>query len=154
MDDLQLSAHFRLAEFCRQGWPTNDCLPVAREFCEKVLEPLRAWVGGPVTITSGYRPPAANAAAGGVPDSYHVWTPLRCAADVQAQGRDLVDIWDWLRLKSGLPFDKVILERGQQPGSEADDCVHIQYRLGQGRRLAFLGSTHGAGAYTPAEVAA
>lgn len=148
---MHLSEHFTLAEFCRGGEPPADSIPLAQEFCVKVLEPLRAHLGAPVIITSGYRSPGHNAAVGGVADSCHVWTPLRCAADIRVPGWSLRDVFDWIRLVSALPFDKVILERGPDSSHEGDDCIHLQYSR-QPRRMAFLGKTRGAGDYVGVRV--
>lgn len=158
---MNLSEHFTLAEFVRNGRglpnrPGPDAEDAIREFCAEVLEPLRAKFGA-VVITSGYRNPFLNARVGGTPDSYHVANGLRCAADVTVPEVRLVRVFDWLRLESGLPFDKAILER--QDGRDA--TIHIQYRTkacqtitaGVPRRLAYTGQTGGRGKYTPVAVA-
>ncbi len=150
---MHLSEHFTLAEFCRGGEPPAGSIPLAQEFCQKVLEPLREHFGAPVIITSGYRSPGHNAAVGGVADSYHVWTPLRCAADIRVPGWPLRDVFDWIRLASALPFDKAILERSKaNPDDENLGCIHLQYRRFMPRRLAFSGFTHGAGNYVSVRV--
>ena len=38
---------------------------------EKVFEPLRSWVGGPIKVNSFFRSPELNTAIGGVPSSQH-----------------------------------------------------------------------------------
>ncbi|HWP83968.1 MAG TPA: D-Ala-D-Ala carboxypeptidase family metallohydrolase [Terriglobia bacterium] len=154
---MKLSEHFELSEFTRNSHglpnePPAGVIPLLREFCEQILEPLRAHVGRPVLITSGYRSAKVNRKAGGLPGSYHRATPTRCAADIQVSGVPLAEVFRWLCEESGLPFDKVILERGKRPDTETDDCIHIQYRSDRPRRLAFLGPTHGQGSYTPVEV--
>ena len=154
---MKLSEHIELREFTRnsRGLPNDppaEVIPILREFCELILEPLRAHVGRPVLITSGYRSPRLNRLVGGVPDSYHRATPTRCAADIQVRSIPLAEIFQWLCERSGLPFDKVILERGRLSDTEIDDCIHIQYRSHSPRRQAFLGPTHGQGNYTPVEV--
>lgn len=154
---MKLSEHFELKEFTWNSYglanemPAN-VIPILREFCGNILEPLRAHVGRPVGITSGYRSTELNRLVGGTADSYHRATPTRCAADIQVPGLPLTQVFQWLCEESGLPFDKVILERGKCPDTEADDCIHIQYRSDHPRRLAFLGPTHGQGDYTPVEV--
>lgn len=156
---MKLSAHFELCEFTRNSHglrniPPDEVIPVLREFCELILEPLRAHVGRPVLITSGYRSVELNRKVGGAPDSYHCATLSRCAADIQVSGMPLEQVFQWLCDKSGLPFDKVILERGRRHEMESDDCIHIQYRSDRPRRLAYLGPTHGQGSYTAVEVSA
>jgi zinc D-Ala-D-Ala carboxypeptidase len=154
---MKLSEHFELREFTRNSHglanePPEDVIPILREFCEQVLDPLRVHLARPVVITSGYRSSELNRRVGGTPDSYHRATPIRCAADVQVPGISLGEVFRWLCEESRLPFDKVILERGKRPDTEVDDCIHIQYRSDRPRRLAYLGPTHGQGAYTQVEV--
>lgn len=76
--DLRCSEHFLLSEFLRTdtGFVNDDidssiysnlCL-----LCHLVLEPMRLYIGDiPLSVTSGYRSAAVNAAVGGVPNSYH-----------------------------------------------------------------------------------
>lgn len=78
--DLQLSPHFRLAEFASQDG--SDKVLVDEELVE-LLEAIRAAAGGAVTINSGYRSPAHNKAVGGVPSSQHVYGR---AADIVVAG--------------------------------------------------------------------
>jgi len=156
---MKLSENFTLEEFVRNDHgvanePPVDVLPVLRQFCEEVLEPLRAWCGGPVVITSGYRCPELNRLVGGTADSYHQAMAFRCAADVRAPRRTLQEVFEWLCNDSHLMFDSVILERGSNPAAETDDCVHIQFRVHYPRRIAFVGMTHNRGVYRPVEVAA
>ena len=71
----KLSLHFDLSEFVRndkedQGVP-DGVLHHLMELCVNVLEPLRAKLGKPIQITSGYRSPAHNAAIGGAKNSLH-----------------------------------------------------------------------------------
>lgn len=156
---MKLSAHFELREFTRNSHglpndPPESVIPILGEFCQLILEPIRAHVGRPVLITSGYRSVELNRKVGGTPDSYHCATPSRCAADIQVPGIPLEKVFQWFCEQSGLPFDKVILERGRRDETETDDCIHIQYRSDRPRRLAYLGPTHGQGSYTAVEVSA
>lgn len=70
-DDVQLTPHVHLSEMeCRCG----ECpgTPVDLDHLRR-LEALRAALGArPITITSGYRCPAHNAAVGGHPSSEHM----------------------------------------------------------------------------------
>lgn len=78
--DLQLSPHFRLAEFAsRDG---ADKVLVDDDLVT-LLEQIREAAGGAVTINSAYRTPAHNAAQGGVSNSQHVYGR---AADIVVAG--------------------------------------------------------------------
>lgn len=143
---MKLSEHFNLSEFTKHGEPPADALSLAAQFCREVLEPIRAKFG-PVSITSGYRPPKANATAGGITDSQHVWTELRAAADFQVPGHHPEAVFEWICRESGLPVDQVILEYGANAASDCDDCIHASFRKGPPRQMAMIGETHGAGGY-------
>jgi len=77
---MMLSAHFSLAEFTasdtalRKG--IDNSLPgglvPAAQTTARMMEAIRAALGGlPITLTSGYRSPALNAAIGSGPTSDH-----------------------------------------------------------------------------------
>ena len=111
----QITEHFTVEEFERSS--TADrlgivnrlpeaLLPNLRALCEEVLEPLRAFAGKPIVISSGYRCPALNQAVGGVPQSQHLRGE---AADLHlpsiAEGRA------WFRwLMDNTTFDQLIWE--------------------------------------------
>jgi len=147
----QLSEHFALEEFEKGGPVLTDYVPVLREFCERILEPIRREFGKLLKITSGNRNSEYNRSVGGASDSQHVYTRWSCAADIQIPGVAVDAVFNWIRLSSGLPFDQVILERGRQERHEHDDCIHISY-LRSPRQVALEGSTHGTGGYLPVKV--
>lgn len=170
----RLTEHFDSSEF---GWTMGERSAVddlLKAFCNVILEPIRREFG-PLRITSGYRDPAKNADVGGVSTSAHVWSESRIAADFQsalplepsavpapAPGEPaprwappLSEVFDWIRLRSGLPFDQVILEHSKcHPEDDGEACIHISLTHTP-RRMALIGETHGAGAkvYTQVEVA-
>ena len=78
--DLQLSPHFRLAEFASKDG--SDKVLVDDDLVT-LLEQIREAAGGAVTINSGYRSPAHNAAVGGVSSSQHLYGR---AADIVVSG--------------------------------------------------------------------
>lgn len=78
--DLQLSPHFRLAEFASKDG--SDKVLVDDDLVS-LLEQIREAAGGAVTINSAYRSPAHNAAVGGVRSSQHLYGR---AADVVVEG--------------------------------------------------------------------
>ena len=78
--DLQLSPHFRLAEFASKDGSDKVLVDDDLVF---LLEQIREAAGGAVTINSGYRSPAHNAAVGGVSSSQHLYGR---AADIVVSG--------------------------------------------------------------------
>ena len=84
MDDIRLSPHFTLAEFCNwQKYPANvPTLQVVANLtygCLMLLEPAREAVG-PIIINSGFRNSRVNTLVGGVKNSQHL---QGCAADIR-----------------------------------------------------------------------
>ena len=85
MDDVRLSQHFTLAEFCNPGkYPAN--VPSTQQVanmiygCRLLLEPAREAISCPIIINSGFRNPRVNALVGGVAGSQHL---LGQAADIR-----------------------------------------------------------------------
>lgn len=146
---MQLSEHFGSSEFEHDGEIPENCIDVFEFLCQNILEPVRFFTRKPIIITSGYRTPESNAAAHGVPDSEHIATPEKCAADF------LVDTtfgmfmsarvaFDWIRKNSVLPFHQCILEHQRN----APTIVHISYNATTlPERIALEGATHNASAY-------
>jgi len=128
---MQLTEHFADRELGVAGEIDPRIYANAVFLCKEVLEPIHAKFGA-VRIHDGYRDPGHN------------------AADVDAQGTTIQILFDWLRLESDLPFDKVILEKN---AAEVPACVHIQIdRLNKPRRQAFIGHTGNSLRYDQVEV--
>jgi hypothetical protein len=79
--DERLSTHFALSELVRSetavrrglsNLPPSDVLRNMRTVLAPGLERVRAALGVPLQITSGYRSPAVNAAVGGAKSSQHL----------------------------------------------------------------------------------
>lgn len=77
---MNLSNHFTLEELTNSEYATRkgiDNTP-SPEVCANLqvlangLERVRALIGGPMRISSGYRSPKLNSAIGGATDSYHL----------------------------------------------------------------------------------
>ena len=73
MNDIQLSENFKLSEFTRSETArrrkiNNDApesvIENLRNLCQNVLQPLRDYVGEPITISSGYRCALVNSYVG------------------------------------------------------------------------------------------
>lgn len=122
--------YFELAEFLKSdtakkkgidNTPTFEIVERLGELVEKVLDPLRAAYGMPITVSSGYRCPALNKAVQGATTSVH---QIGYAADLQVSGsfnkfRDFVV--DWFR-KTGTKFDQILLESNRKTGAK---WIHI-----------------------------
>ena len=88
---------------------------------ERLFEPLRAWVGGPVKINSFYRSKELNLAIGGSQRSQHC----------EGRAIDLDDTFGYKtnaemfhHIKENLNFDQMIWEFGSDKNP---DWVHISY---------------------------
>lgn len=114
--DLQLSPNFRLSEMVRspvafrkriENDPGKAIIDKLMGVCTMLLEPIRKQLG-PIYVSSGYRAPAVNRAAGGSTSSVHMHGH---AADIEPlrDGVHKRDIIDWLS-KSGISFDEIIYE--------------------------------------------
>mgnify|MGYP000665496794 CR=1 FL=1 len=78
----QLSPAFKVREFrCRDG---SDAIMIDQTLVV-LLQAIREHFNKPITITSGYRTAAHNAAVGGAKSSQHL---LGRAADIQVQDTD------------------------------------------------------------------
>jgi hypothetical protein len=145
---MQLTEHFSDRELGVVGCETR-LVANATYLCMSILEAIRAKFG-PVRVHDGYRDPGHNARVGGKLTSYHLFEDGRAAADVDAPAVSIQELFDWLRLESGLLFDKIIMEHDKQGEPE---CVHVQVDLmNSPRRLAYVGETGDGKDYTPVEV--
>ena len=102
--------------------PNGTALNNMKILAEKVFEPLREWVGGPIKITSFYRSPDLCLALGSKTSSQH--TCKNGAAididDVYGHKTNK-EMFDWI--KENLDFDQLIWEFG----GEQPDWVHVSY---------------------------
>ncbi len=92
--NIKVSANFSLVEF-RPDSPHYQALRIHPNLIA-ALEQIRAQAKSPIRVTSGYRPPAYNAAVGGEANSYHM---DGLAADIYCDGlstKALYDICDSL----------------------------------------------------------
>jgi len=88
---------------------------------EKVFEPLREWVGGPIAINSFYRSPKLNSAIGGSKSSQHC---IGCALDLDDNYgyKTNAEMFDYI--KNNLDYDQMIWEFGTD---ENPNWVHVSY---------------------------
>ena len=129
---MKLSPHFTLEEFTfshtavRHGIdnePPSEKIPCLIALCENILEPLRAEVGCPIHITSGYRSPALNARIGGSNRSQHTRGE---AADIVVPGMTPLGVCK-LMIGMELPYDQLIFEFGR--------WTHVSYTRGAPRGM-------------------
>ena len=129
---MNLSPHFTLSELTRTSSglanvPTDAEVKALTALCTTLLEPVRARFG-PVSIHSGYRGPAVNAAIRGSKTSQHMKGE---AADFHCPDATLEHVMRWIVVESGLHYGQVILE-GQTKGEPT--WIHLSlgapYRLG------------------------
>lgn len=99
-----------------------------RALCKNVLQPLRAHLGVPVVITSGYRCAALNKRIGGVPNSQHIFG---MAADFVTPRKDLKVSYEYI--KNYLDFDQLLYEHSK----DGTTWLHVSYKAdGNNRRQA------------------
>ena len=101
--------------------PTEEHLSNMELLSEKVFEPLRKHVNGPVKINSFYRGPDLNKAIGGSSKSQHC----------NGQAIDIDDTYGYMSnadmykyIKNNLSFDQMIWEFGN---TKNPDWIHVSY---------------------------
>ena len=101
--------------------PEDDQLHFMEIIAEKVFEPLREWVGGPIKINSFYRCPELNKAIGGSTTSQHCKGQ---AIDIDDTFGKATNAEMFNFIKENLDFDQMIWEFGDD---DNPDWVHISY---------------------------
>ena len=101
--------------------PTKNHLANMELLAEKIFEPLRKHVNGPIKINSFYRGPELNKAIGGSSKSQHC----------EGRAMDIDDNYGYMTnaqmfeyIKNNLSFDQMIWEFGN---SDNPDWVHVSY---------------------------
>ena len=89
----------------------------------QIFEPLRAWYGKPIGISSFYRSPELNKAIGGSKTSQHMkGQAIDIDADIFNNGTSNREIYLWI-IKN-LDFDQLIWEYGDDQNPA---WVHVSY---------------------------
>ena len=123
MEQIKLSKNFTLDELCATSYPTLQTKPTTQivanlaYLCAAVLQPLRAALGEPVVINSGYRSEKLNKYVGGVTNSKHLTgfaADIRVKTDTHAQ--KMIEI-----LKKIPAVDSCLVER-----KGATKWLHVQ----------------------------
>ena len=105
--------------------PNGDAIANMKQLAEKVFEPLREWVGGPIKINSMYRSPALNEAIGGSSKSQHCCKGGAAAIDIDdIYGyKTNAEMFEWIKENLN-SFDQMIWEFGNE---DNPDWVHVSY---------------------------
>jgi zinc D-Ala-D-Ala carboxypeptidase len=109
---------------------------------EKIFEPLREWVGGPIRINSFFRCDELNLAIGGSSRSQHCQGRAIDLDDTFGHKTN-AEMFDYI--KNNLNFDQLIWEFGND---ENPDWIHVSYVSDTQNRLRCLkaerknGKTH------------
>ena len=101
--------------------PSDAHLQNMKLLSEKIFEPLRMHVGGPIRINSFYRGPELNKAIGGSRKSQHCHGQAMDIDDNYGHMSN-ADMFNWI--KENLDFDQMIWEFGTD---ENPDWVHVSY---------------------------
>ena len=108
--------------------PTEDDTKNMELICEKIFEPLRAHVNGPIKINSFYRGPVLNKAIGGSKSSQHM----------TGQAMDIDDKYSYMSnadmykfIKNNLDFDQIIWEFGDD---DNPNWIHVSYVSAEANR--------------------
>lgn len=120
-----LSEHFSLEEMIKsqtavrkgiKNYPEEAHIAALKLLCQKVLEPVRAHFGKPISVTSGYRCARLNKAVGGSGTSQHCFGQ---AVDFHVVGVSDTAVAKWI--SDNLVFDQLILE------FPPEGWVHVSY---------------------------
>tara|TARA_R100001443_G_scaffold948_2_gene3672 strand:- start:743 stop:1201 length:459 start_codon:yes stop_codon:yes gene_type:complete len=101
--------------------PSDEQLDNMVLLAEKVFEPLRIWVGGPIKINSFFRCPQLNKAIGGSTKSQHCHGQ---AIDIDDTYGKVANSEMYNYIKKNLDFDQMIWEFGDDDNPA---WVHVSY---------------------------
>lgn len=133
---MNLSQHFTLEEMTfsptaiKKGidnTPNEQCIKNLAALCENILEPLRAHMGIPIKISSGYRCEVLNSLIGGAKSSQHKYGQ---AVDVDLKDK-CPEAFHWIR--ENLDYDQIIWEFGNE---HQPDWVHVSFSTKSNRKNA------------------
>lgn len=138
-----MTPHFTLAELTRTSTglpnePAPSHVAALTSLCLHVLEPIRALLGVPLRVTSGFRSSAVNAAIKGAAGSQHLKGE---AADIVPVGMDVQTAMAKI-VAARLPVDQLIVyPRG--------GFLHVSYRATRANRGDLLRSAASGGSGGP-----
>jgi len=128
----RISPHITLAEATKSqtalrlgisNQPGPDIIKSMELVAYQIFEPLRAWHGKPIGISSFYRSPELNKAVGGSKSSQHMkGQAIDIDADIFDNGLTNRQIYLWII--RNLDFDQLIWEYGDEQNPA---WVHVSY---------------------------
>ena len=101
--------------------PNEEQLANMKLIAEKIFEPLRKYVGGPIKINSFFRSPKLNTAIGGSRTSQHCKGQ---AMDIDDTFKHKSNAEMYHYIKDNLDFDQMIWEFGDD---DNPNWVHVSY---------------------------
>ena len=141
---MGISKHISIKESTRSitaerlgihNFPSNEVLISMQLLANRIFEPLRTWVNGPIRINSFYRSSELNKAIGGSARSQHC----------KGQAIDLDDTYGhktnaemFEYIKSNLSFDQLIWEFGDDNNPS---WIHVSYVNEESNRNRILKAT-------------
>ena len=101
--------------------PNDEQLDNMELVANKVFEPLREWVNGPIKINSFFRSPELNTAIGGSSKSQHCKGQAMDIDDTFGKATN-AEMYNWI--KENIEFDQMIWEFGDD---DNPNWVHVSY---------------------------
>ena len=101
--------------------PSPSQVETMKITADKIFEPLRSWVGGPIKVTSMFRSPDLNTAIGGSKTSQHMKGQAMDLDDVYGYKTN-AEMYHWI--KENLNFDQLIWEFGTDANP---NWIHVSY---------------------------
>jgi len=155
---MNLSKHLKLSEATRSetakrlgisNQPTPEHLENLKTIAVEIFEPCRAFVGGPLAVTSGYRSRALNTAIkGSSTTSDHLKglaLDLDCDVHQNGTNREL-----FYFILENLDFGQLIWEYGGDPinANASPDWIHVSYYTNKPNKKQVLRATRKSGRVT------
>ena len=110
--------------------PNEEQIKNMKLIAEKVFEPLREWVGGPIKVNSMFRSKKLNTGINGSLTSQHLKGQ---AIDLTTMGlKTNSEIFNYI--KDNLDFDQVIWEYGRKNPV----WIHVSYKAKNNRKQALI----------------
>jgi hypothetical protein len=141
-----LTRHFRYREMIHSNTakrlgidniPPKKHVDNFRRLLQNVMEPVRTHFGKPVIVTSGYRSLKLNRAIGSHDNSQHT---VGEAIDFQVSNESLSNVYEWVVVESGLPYDQIIYEFGESGWIHVS---HVQDRKNRNENLSAYKNQNG-----------